>query len=213
MEYEDLTPSAQRAALSEYGEPPDDWPSDVYEYAREKARERGFHIEEINYSGFHSQGDGASWTGVADLLEFLEYHVQRDVPHYTELVMLTELVRNLHPDKWLSFHRRSFYYSHSGTMQLEDNDITFEFDDEEPVVMSSGILAGADAREVADAIGAKYLWNDVEEWVLREAKDYADTIYKQLEEEYDNYTSEEYFKELIYINGWRFDSAGKLIQE
>ena len=71
-------------------------------------------------------------------------------------------------------------------MQLEDSDITFEFDDDEPVVMISGILAGADAREIADAIGAQYLWNDVEEWVLREAKDYADTIYKQLEEEYDN---------------------------
>jgi hypothetical protein len=34
---------------------------------------------------------------------------------------------------------------------------------------------------------------------------YADEIYKQLKEEYEAYTSEEYFIDLCDINGWRFD--------
>jgi hypothetical protein len=212
MEFEELTPRAQRAALSEYGEPPDDWHVDIYERAREDVRERGFHIEDIRFSGFHSQGDGASWTGVVDLLEFLEYHLKPEHPKYAQLLVLTELIRNLWADKWMNIKRHSFYYAHSGTMTSEGFNHDLDYEDE-PIALELGILEGADAKTLIDSIDATWLIQEVEEWVLDAAKDYADTIYKQLREEYEHYTSEEYFKELIYINGWRFDSTGKLIQE
>jgi hypothetical protein len=45
------------------GNRPDDWYEEIYARAKEDGPERGFNIDEIQFSGFHSQGDGASWTG------------------------------------------------------------------------------------------------------------------------------------------------------
>jgi len=51
---------------------------------------------------------------------------------------------------------------------------------------------------------------ELEEFAISRAKEYADEIYNALREEYEGYTSEEYFKDLIYINGWRFNNKGEL---
>jgi hypothetical protein len=79
--------------------------------------------------------------------------------------------------------------------------------------MDRGILSGANVKELAESINSDYLFNELEEWVLGRARAYADDIYKQLKEEYEAYTSDEYFIDLCDINGWRFDNNGTLIEE
>jgi hypothetical protein len=74
-------------------------------------------------------------------------------------------------------------------------------------------LEGANVQELAKSIDTDAMFNDLDEWLLRKAQAYANDIYKQLKEEYDSYTSEEYFKDLCDINGWRFDKRGILINE
>jgi len=59
----------------------------------------------------------------------------------------------------------------------------------------------------------KWITQALDEWLLGKAQKYADEIFEKLREEYDAYTSEEYFKDLCDINGWRFDKRGILINE
>ena len=74
-------------------------------------------------------------------------------------------------------------------------------------------MEGANVRELAESINTDALFNELDEWILSKAKAYADDIYKQLREDYEAYTEEQYFEELCDINGWRFDKHGKLVEE
>jgi hypothetical protein len=79
--------------------------------------------------------------------------------------------------------------------------------------MDRGILEGASVKELAASIDTDHLFNELEEWILSRARDFANDIYEQLKEEYTQYTSEERFQEVCDINEWRFDNNGTLIGE
>jgi hypothetical protein len=64
--------------------------------------------------------------------------------------------------------------------------------------------------ELDQAIDTERLVCELEEFAIRMAREYADEIYNALREGYEGYTSEDHFKELIYINGWRFNNKGEL---
>ena len=59
-EFSELPHNAKYHAIAEYGQPPDDWHDEIIARAKEEGPERGFSIAEILFTGFHSQGDGAS---------------------------------------------------------------------------------------------------------------------------------------------------------
>ena len=216
MEFEDLDQNAKHNAISQYGEPPDDWYESVYScYIGDKAVEAtGMLVDQIYYSGFYSQGDGASWTGRINLDDFIQHYVTPTHPNAGRYTALLELMR----EDWIGsralIYTTSFMYVHSGGMKLEGVTIAADIDaDDNDSVFRQGIFQGAGINGVARAIGVESLVNDLEEWVLEEAKSLADDIYKALRDEYEHYTSEETFKEIIYINGWRFDSKGNLLTE
>ena len=216
MEFEELDQRAKHNAISQYGEPPDDWYEEVYaRYIGDKAVEAaGMLVDQIYYSGFYSQGDGASWTGRVNLDDFIHHYVKPDHPDAGRYTVLLELMQ----EDWISIraliYTNSFMYVHSGGMRLDGVDITAGIDaDDNEDVFRKGIFQGAGINGVVRAINIESLVNDLEEWVLEEAKSLADEIYVALRDEYEAYTSEETFKELIYINGWRFDSKGNLLTE
>lgn len=216
MEFEELDQRAKDNAISKYGEPPDDWYEGVYaQYIGDKAVEAtGMLVDQIYYSGFWSQGDGASWTGRVNLDDFIQYYVTPTHPNAGRYAVLLELMR----EDWISIraliYTNSFMYVHSGGMRIEGVDITADIDaDDNDSVFTQGIFQGAGIKGVARAIDVESLVNDLEEWVLAEARSLADDIYIALRDEYEAYTSEETFKDLIYINGWRFDSKGNLLTE
>lgn len=217
MEYAELSDRAKAYALDTYGQPPDDWHECIYEHAKEDGLERGFCIDNISFGGFHSQGDGASWTGGVQIDAFLEYHLKPDNPDYSRYVILLELIKDGWIESFVHISRRGYYYSHSGTMDIDyissgalDNAAEVS---EKPDVIEKGILAGANVYELSRCLDYETLLDDFCMWIKHEARAYADEIYEQLRKEYEYYTSEETFNELIHINGWRFDDAGKLIQE
>lgn len=216
MEFEELDQKAKHNAISQYGEPPDDWYEEVYaQYIGDKAVEAtGMFVDDIQYSGFYSQGDGASWTGRVNLDDFIQYYVTPTHPNAGRYAVLFELMR----EDWIGsralIYTNSFMYVHSGGMRIEGVTITADIDaDDNDSVFTQGIFQGAGINGVVRAINIESLVNDLEEWVLAEAKSLADDIYKALRSEYEAYTSEETFKELIYINGWRFDSKGNISTE
>jgi len=216
MEFEDLDKNAKSNAIHLYGEPPDDWYEEVYaQYIGDKELEaKGMFVDDIQYSGFYSQGDGASWTGRINLDDFIQHYVKPDHPDAGRYIALLALMQ----EDWISIraliYTTSFMYVHSGGMKIEGVDLMADIDAEDnDVVFKQGIFQGAVINAVARAIGVESLVNDLEEWVLAEARVLADEIYIALRDEYEHYTSEEYFMELIYINGWRFDSKGNLLTE
>lgn len=212
LAFQQLSNYAKQHAITEYGQPPDDWHEDIYARAMGDGPERGFNINEIQFSGFHSQGDGASWTGYIDLATFLAYHNKPDAADYAQYVVLAELIKDGWCEGHLVISRNGYYYNHSGTMRSDGIDDRIHYAEDDSVV-DRGILEGANVRELAKSIGTDELFNELDNWTLHKAQKYADEIYKQLKEEYEAYTSEEYFIDLCDINGWRFDNNGTLIEE
>ena len=212
LAFDELSNSAKQLAITEYGQPPDDWYEEIYARAMEEGPERGFNINEIQFSGFHSQGDGASWTGYVDLATFLAYHNNPNDAEYAQYVVLAELIKDGWCEGHLVISRNGFYYNHSGTMRSDGIDDRIHYAEDDSVV-ERGILEGANVQELAKSIDTEHLFNELDEWLLSRAQDYANDIYIQLREEYDAYTEEQYFKELCDINGWRFDKRGILIEE
>jgi hypothetical protein len=78
---------------------------------------QGAFNNEIQFSGFSSQGDGASWTGYVDLADFIEYHNKPDAKDYTQYVVLRELIKDGWCEEKVNVNRHGFYYNHSGTMR------------------------------------------------------------------------------------------------
>ena len=212
LAFQQLSNYAKQKVIEKYGQPPDDWYEEIYARAKEDAFARGFSIDEIQFSGFYSQGDGASWTGYIDLVDFIDYHNTQEASDYTRYTMLAELIRDGWCEEKVAVSRNGFYYNHSGMMRSSGVDDRIHYVDDDSVV-DRGILEGANVKELANSIDTDAMFNDLDEWVLRKAQAYADDIYKQLKEEYEAYTSDEYFIDLCDINGWRFDNNGTLIEE
>jgi len=211
LAFQQLSNYAKQQAITEYGQPPDDWHEDIYARAMEEGPARGFHLAEIQFSGFSSQGDGASWTGHVWLPDFIEYHNKPEHDDYTQYVVLRELIKDGWCEESLTISRHGFYYNHSGMMRGSGVDDRLHYAEDDSV-MDRGILEGANVKELANSINSDAMFNDLDEWTLRKAQAYANDIYKQLKEEYEAYTSEEYFIDLCDINGWRFDQRGILIE-
>jgi hypothetical protein len=207
MRFNELTDTAKekvRTALSD-----DVYYEHVIEDAKEQGRERGFSIEDIQWSGFWSQGDGASWIGSVHLGAFIDKYIKPDDPEITKYTILQELVRDEWVDEWVDINRRSFHYVHSGTMEAYGPDSYGERDES---VIRRGILAGANVRQLYESIGGfDFIYYTAVPAALEAAKDYADEIYKRLEKEYEWYISDEHIEELAEINEWQFDEDGSFL--
>ena len=173
----------------------------------------GFIIDDVRYSVTYSQGDGASWTGMINLIEFFEAHPDPD--YIGEEAIIIELMRNDWIDKEAEVNQYSYHYVHSGTMRLSDviDYADSAEDDSNNPVLAVGVLENANVKDLFtsdDWDWARRL-DAMLERALQAVKDYADVIYKQLQEDYEWQISDENIEELIYINGWRFDINGKFI--
>ena len=213
FEYDDLSPTAQ-ARARDYAAPPDDWADCITEHFKEDGYALGFHMYESNWSVSHSQGDGASWTGIVKTAEFLEAHINevKDADIHSRYTILLELLKDSSgaPSK-VEITQRSFYYNHSGTMNADYVEPIWEEEEVFDVhVIQGGILEGASIQELMRAINTDVLMEDFLIWVQDKAREYADDMFHAMQREYDEYYTEEYLKDLIYINGWRFDKSGQL---
>jgi len=210
--YAELSAQGRQAAQSAYNQPEDYWYEGITEGFEERGIERGFDIDDVQWSGFGSQGDGASWTGQVDLVPFLQYHLKPEDPDYTRYMILIELIQNGFAARKFEVSRNSHRYNHEMTMAL-DRDNLIRYGDWSDTIVRTGIFTGAQASPLAESISMESLLDDLMMWATDVARDYARDIYKALEDSYDDYSSEEYFLELCEINEWRFDASGKIVSE
>lgn len=163
------------------------WHECTIDDAKEVGKILGFDIDNIYFSGFWSQGDGACWTG--------DYRYEKGAPAkvagYTgkdsELIRIAQGLQDI--------QRRNFYrltasvrvsgrYSHSHTMRADVEDSSDPY------------------RDAGDA----------EEDLLGLFRDFADWIYSNLEKEYEYQTSDTVIAEYFDANDVLFTADGSVVR-
>jgi hypothetical protein len=222
--YAELSASAKQEPRNKFIEEwiYDNWADDSFEYYEEAGKEFGFIITNIYYTGFYSQGDGASWIGHIDPNKFLKafggesigFEVWRCVLHFIEarwgLFTASELI---------IVRPNGSRYSHSNTMNIhatDFHDLIDELIDDTLTIETESILQGmrySDAFMLLKADTQCIYKNgeDFTKWVLDEAKQYADRVYAGLRSEYDAMCGDEYIGETYDANDIYFDERGELI--
>ena len=208
--YDELSDNAKDNVKTKYIAPSIDLDY-VIDNAKHEGVERGFDIDDVSWSGFCSQGDGASWTGQVKLQTFLEHHLKENDPNYAKYTTLLMLIDDGWVENLISISRKSFMYNHSNTMRIDQEFMGYVNATEEAVIGKDGPLQGANVLQLYEGLDIHSLLDDLYEWVLKEAKDYADEIYERLESEYDDLMSDQHISLTADANGWEFDETGRFI--
>lgn len=187
-----------------------DWWDCLFDEWKQALSQIGFDNADISFSGFWSQGDGASFTADVDLMlliPFIANPPQMDnavkagadgkedwrpwIVHQVEGVQSdAEFVKLLEDEVInecsMKIKRTDHRYSHEHTcaVDYEDN------------------LADGPIRD---------LWLKFKDHVKQLRVELCRAIYDQLEKEYDYRTSDEALKEDAEANDWLFDSSGRHI--
>lgn len=189
-EFDELSPQAKRAACQQIGDSMTDdpwWHECVYDAFIERAASYGLEVDEdnIQFSGFWSQGDGASFTcdniDTVKLLHALGIKVkegsEKDVHDYIDA----------------SIERIDWHYCHENTVEAKVFSYSYEFEEEN--------------SDYIDSLA------EVLEERLEDLKDdLCSDLYRDLEREYAFYHEIEYAREysedhkmLFLINGSVYD--------
>lgn len=146
----------------------------------------GIDIDNVYWSGFWSQCDGASFTGRYRYKAGSAGAIRAHAPQDTELHRIADTLQDA--------QRRAFYaisteISHSGRYSHERN-MRFESNN----VYSDNRLPDGPVEAVAEAM------RDLARW-----------LYRQLESAYEWATSDETLSENIRLNEYEFDENGELV--
>jgi hypothetical protein len=170
--------------------PHDDWNEGVYESWKEKLNTFGYPDADIRYSGFWSQGDGASFTCKSiDIEKWLELHKAKDRDYPRILRLLKN--GNLEVDSARVIRDRWHNYVHENTISAYVNFNMY------------GRL-GTDAKRVMDVL------DKVEKAISIEVVELSQQIYSELKSEYDEITSDAAIKEHIEEGDFEFRETGEL---
>lgn len=204
MRYKDLNNKAKEKAYQKWLNNAlwDDWWDSVFEDAKEEGGKVGFCINEIFFSGFWSQGDGASWNGIVSLTDWIasEHCLLGDREKlFIRCGIDNETVNNM---VRMSAANRS--YCHSNTMKLSDGIEFWEFDE----VFKDGPLAGMHCSDFYSEMTE--MENAINNEILGSARAYADEIYNRLEKEYYCLTSKEVFEQKCEDYDYEFDEEGNM---
>ena len=221
--YQDLSDSAKEKARQWYLEGMDyEWYDGVYEMVIEDGKEKGFYIDKIYFSGFWSQGDGASWTGYVDVGAWLK----ANAPDSIGVSALVALVNTDYIEKHVRVSRSGSHYCHENTMDVGEVQFDGRFYDgnqldevelETETIEGQGIFDGMSLANVRDIINTDeanpYRLSNIaklDQAIEESAKDYAINIYHKLREEYEYLCSEEMMLDHFNCNDYQFTEEGNL---
>lgn len=189
----------------------DDWFEGVIDLFKEDMEELGISDIEVSFTGFHSQGDGASFTSSSiDTKEFMTKALGMgsttlldlgEDKKGDELVDLVSDLRDLgfrydkmDPDDLdFSFDRTSTQYSHYNTVTANLDMVNYPDDWD------------TEAENIADKF-FREVEEKAEEWRVDKSKE----LYDLLNKEYDSLRSEEVVKDMLISNEYEFDEDGKI---
>jgi hypothetical protein len=187
LNFEELTNEQQQTAIERnraYNVDIEDWWDGVYEDATRIAEILGIDIEDIYFSGFWSQGDGACFTGNFYYNKGIGKAIKEYAPIDNELHRIAAVIQNLH---------RSTFYTARGTIKQSGR-----YYHERSMNVDCTQDKGVDVSYTD--------WEEV-------FADFALWIYKSLEKEYKYLTSDECVGESLSSNEAEFevDEDGELV--
>lgn len=167
-----------------------DWWDYIYADFVEYVEEKGISTTtgDMNFSGFWSQGDGASYKGTihsSDMKRFMDAH---DLSEQYESAYFFAQLEQL----YVGINRTGTHYCHSHTMRVDLNDDVWDDFGE-----------GSLRSEVYQVMQSDFNNNfeSLEKRIEEICRGYADELYKRLEDEYDYLTSDEVVMEALEVNG------------
>lgn len=157
------------------------WYQPIYDNVKEKLEEVGFINSEMEFSGFGSQGDGASFTSDVDVLKLAKsLNYDKDA-----LKILKRLVDN--DELKITVRRNSNQYSHKYTCSFDiDCD---DYEDKYTVAIIEGLEKQGEELRL----------------------DLCTTLYDDLQNEYEYLTSDLSIKEMLLGNDYHYTEDGKLM--
>lgn len=159
------------------------WWDFVYEDVKTIAALFGLEIDEIYFSGFYSQGDGACFEGYYSYkkggLKAVEEYAPTDMELYGIVKGLQDIQRRYFYGLTANTKHRGHYY-HSSCMNIS----------------------------VYQNAGMDYANIDVEREITDLLRQFADWIYSKLKDEYKYLMSDEGVRATIELNEYEFDEEG-----
>jgi hypothetical protein len=214
---DELSDAARARAIDRHREwnVHDEWWDSCYECAADAAKHLGLDImgkrvqlrngtvrydPAINFSGFWSQGDGASFAGSFTLNDVDAAALKADFGTNAELHAIADTLDALKSaltalEVTASITNGHGHYSHEYTMRIEVD--PFDEHDDDDVIFAM--------------LGAVYKSLDVEATITEAMRDFARWIYRMLEQEYEYLTSDEAIIESLQCNDMLFDEDGDSI--
>lgn len=160
-----------------------DWHEFTLDDAKECARILGIEIDDIYYTGFCSQGDGACFTGSYYYAKGAAKKIRQHAPQEAELHRIADELQTIQRRHFYQISasvRHTGHYSHSGSTSI---DVDF---------------------------GERDSLQDAEDDICELLRDFMHWIYRRLESEYEYLTSDEVVRETIEANEYEFTESGKL---
>ena len=172
-----------------------EWWDCTFDDAKQCLKLAGFDVDNIYFSGFSSQGDGACFGGSwrasgAKPVKAMKAHAPQDKDLH-EIAAAARTVAKACPDASMSVKHRGHYYHEMCTefsVYLGEDDV-------------ERTAAEWDAKGKADA--------EREEAIIEFSRDAMRWIYRQLEREHDYMNADEQVDESIRCNEYEFDADGR----
>jgi hypothetical protein len=211
-QFDELPAKAKEKAANYYLEHwmLDDWYECTIEHMKEEGdHKHGFRVDDIRFSGFWSQGDGASWCGAVDLGDWVRKTFNStDLEHPLTQIFLALLEEGWIESKVLVSFSSSLY-CHEKTMHVNSIDHYHRIDDGS--VMEMGMLKGAQVADLITMLNCEggYL-RTLDERLKDDCEAFARTIYRELEADYNAQTTEEAIGEVYACNDVWFDESGRI---
>lgn len=184
--FDELSDEAKQVALDRHREinAHDGWWDPIYDGLHNKAEEAGFEVEDIYFSGFWSQGDGAMFTYSGFNENMLKGFVaQLDLSEEDKVIILSQA-----DTCGKGIHRGHYYHEkscdHYSTLDSTNPDWEYATD----------LIEGLDGA--------------FENYVIEVYEDLCGELYKDLEEYYNELTSDEYVAEMLIDNEYEFTENG-----
>ncbi len=187
-----------------------DWWDCTIDFMKEEGHHKhGFRVDEIRFSGFWSQGDGASWCGAVSVKDWIA-----SKPTTYQEFPTTQIVLALIDEGWIDDKVMVSYntsrYCHENTMDVST--IGAHEPEEYEEEMQSGMFKGASTRELMHIVGCKDgVLFAMDKEIEADCKAFAREIYRALEEDYESEISEESVAETYEANGAMFGEGGNFL--
>jgi hypothetical protein len=205
--FDELSPEAKKHAIDtnrEYNVESYDWWDPIIEGFVENMEEIGMKDIDCQFSGFNSQGDGASFTGkVRDNQLFLTSLNLNPLENLTKGKVISDKIKNaleeLSENIYITINRHDSRYYHHNTISAE---VEVDGDDEIEMDLGIGVNITIDVQEQCDK-----LEEPITEWARQKSKE----LYNDLENSYEELTSDETIEEDLRSGGHSFDEEGNII--